>query len=189
MRTLLRFVGLMILTPLLWACGGCPAPGEEAAPTIEREQDERAKATLSPTPRPARPEALPEPSEWSVLIEGGPQAVRIGGRVVHSVTRPDPLREQPPAIVIQMMPEPNDASERAGSMEIRGLFSDEPKAGPLTVLRVDVTAPAFGLRCTEAGRFDVILDTLTNSQVEGSFEGAIACSDGETYEVSGRFRD
>lgn len=189
MRTLLRFVGLMILAPSLWACGGCPAPGEEAAPTTEREQDERATGALSPTPRPGRPEALPEPSEWSVLIEGGPQEMHIGGRVVHSVIRPDPLREQPPAIVIQMMPEPNDASERAGSMEIRGLFSAEPKTGPLTVLRVDVTAPAFGLRCTEADRFDVTLDTLGKLQVEGSFEGAIACSDGETYEVSGTFRD
>ncbi|MGM0558903.1 MAG: hypothetical protein ACQEVA_21120, partial [Myxococcota bacterium] len=92
-------------------------------------------------------------------------------------------------LVIQMQPEPNDASATAGRMIVRGFAGTKTKTGKLDVIRVDVVVPSAELTCTDADAFEVFIDKYTDFQVEGSLEGTLACKDGETYEISGDFRD
>ena len=193
-RAMKRYIVALFAAALLVSvgCDGCGSSedkGEESGDesTAAQQVDQPDKATEDD--QPDKPKEPPKPSEWSASITGEEKSADIGGPIVNAVDRSDPSGTGEKTLVIQMQPEPNDASKTSGRMIIRGFMGAKSETGKLDVIRVDVVVPSAELTCTDADVFDVFIDKYTEFQVEGSFEGTLACKDGKTYDVSGTFRD
>lgn len=187
-----RYLGVLLAVALLSfvGCDGCGSSDEKAADETSGETEKtRQKVEQSEDDEPEEPPEPPKPSEWSMTITGEEKSVDVGGPIVNAVERSDPSGTGDATLVIQMQPQPDDASKTAGRMIVRGFMGAKTRTGKLDVIRVDVVVPSADLVCTDADEFDVFIDKYTDFQVEGSLEGTLACEDGETYEISGDFRD
>jgi hypothetical protein len=173
-------------------CDGCGASKDDTddkTQTAAQEQVEPGSADESEDDSPDKPEEPPKPSEWSATITGEEKSFEIGGPIVNGVDRSDPSGTGERTLVVQMQPRPDDASKTAGRMIIRGFLGAKTETGKLDVIRVDVMVPSADMTCTDADAFDVVIDKYTEFQLEGTFEGTLACKDGKTYDISGTFRD